>query len=176
MSLRRTAVSTKPVPAVATNKKTEKRATVDNWDSGLGFLMHDVSRLRRRVFDRFMKPLGLTRSQWWILARLSTSDGMIQNELAEVLDLGKAALGDLLDRLEASNFVERRTDAADRRVKRIFISKAGAGMISSIRSLSHDTSERILDGLDNAQRHELVKVLGLVKGNLLAILAEEPEA
>src|SRR5437763_13380309 len=87
----------------------------DNWDARLGFLMHDVSRLRRSVFDEFMKPVGLTRSQWWILAHLSRHDGMIQSDLAGMLDIGKAALGGLLDRLEASGLIERRADEADRR-------------------------------------------------------------
>ena len=70
-----------------------------------GFLMHDVSRLRRSVFDEFMKPMAMTRSQWWILAHLSRHDGMIQSDLANVLDIGKAALGGLIDRLEASRFI-----------------------------------------------------------------------
>ena len=64
-----------------------------NWELRLGFLVHDVSRLRRRVVDRALKPLGVTRSQWWVLAFLSRSDGMSQVALADELDLGKVALG-----------------------------------------------------------------------------------
>lgn len=29
----------------------------------IGFLVHDVSRMRRTLFDQEMKPLGITRSQ-----------------------------------------------------------------------------------------------------------------
>ena len=43
-----------------------------------GFLVHDVSRLRRIVVDRALKPLGITRSQWWVLSFLSRRDGMTQ--------------------------------------------------------------------------------------------------
>ena len=67
----------KPKPGVLSGKAlsvvkikpAQKSRVDDSWDSRLGFLMHDVSRLRRGVFDEFMKPVGLTRSQWWILAR-----------------------------------------------------------------------------------------------------------
>ena len=62
-------------------------------DLVLGDLMHDVSRLRRLIFDGSMRPLGLTRSQWWVLDCLSRSDGMIQSDLANTLGLGNAALG-----------------------------------------------------------------------------------
>lgn len=102
-------------------KAKSKPTDAENWDSRLGFLMHDVSRLRRSVFDEFMKPMAMTRSQWWILAHLSRHDGMIQSDLANVLDIGKAALGGLIDRLEVSKFIERRSDDTDRRVKRIYL-------------------------------------------------------
>src|SRR3546814_5768676 len=66
-----------------------------------GFLIHDVSRLRRVVVDRALKPLGITRSQWRVLAFLSRRDGMTQTALASDLDLTKVAIGGLLDRMEA---------------------------------------------------------------------------
>ncbi|MES2399096.1 MAG: MarR family transcriptional regulator [Pseudomonadota bacterium] len=163
-----TDVSTKPVKARA------KPVEAENWDSRLGFLMHDVSRLRRSVFDEFMKPMAMTRSQWWILAHLSRHDGMIQSDLANVLDIGKAALGGLIDRLEASKFIERRADDNDRRVKRIYLTSKGTQIITEMRTRSHEMSERILDGLDTASRHALVDMLTLVKKNLLSIKGDAP--
>src|SRR5271170_539745 len=94
-----------------------------NWELRLGFLVHDVSRLRRSIVDRVLKPLGVTRSQWWVLAFLSRADGMSQVALAEELDLGKVALGGLIDRLEKTGLVSRRPDDDDRRVKRVFLTK-----------------------------------------------------
>ena len=163
----------KPAKAVATTmaRLSGKPQATDNWDARLGFLMHDVSRLRRGVFDDFMKPVGLTRSQWWILAHLARHDGMIQSDLANVLDIGKAALGGLIDRLEASKFIERRPDESDRRVKRIYLTTTGAQMITEIKVRSHEMSERILAGLDEAARHKLVDMLSLVKRNLQAVKA-----
>lgn len=141
----------------------------DNWDQRLGFLMHDVSRLRRTVFDDLMRPLGVTRSQWWVLAHLSRHDGMIQSDLAGVLDIGKAALGGLIDRLEASELIHRGADAADRRVKRVFLSQKGVHLIKEMVSRSHDMSERMLDGLDGDARGLLAQLLTRVKSNLSAM-------
>lgn len=150
-------------------RRRRARAEDDNWDQRLGFLMHDVSRLRRAVFDEFMKPAGVTRSQWWILAHLSRRDGMIQSDLAEVLELGKAALGGLVDRLEAAGFVERRPDGADRRVKRIHLTVKGTRMVLKMRRQSDAMSERILHGLTAVQRRSLTGMLNLVKRNLVSI-------
>lgn len=144
----------------------------NNWDQRLGFLMHDVSRLRRIVFDDFMRPLGVTRSQWWVLAFLSRHDGMIQSDLADVLDLGKAALGGLIDRLEGSKFIERRLDATDRRVKRIHLTPGGVQIVKKMRQLSHEMSERILAGMNDDERNQLSKMLTVVKENLVIIKNE----
>lgn len=157
-------------------KTRSKPAEAENWDGRLGFLMHDVSRLRRSVFDEFMKPMAMTRSQWWILAHLSRHDGMIQSDLANLLDIGKAALGGLIDRLELAKFIERRADDNDRRVKRIYLTSKGTHIISEMRSRSHEMSERILAGLDTEARHALVDMLGLVKKNLLAIKVDSLSA
>lgn len=158
--------------STASGSKVVKFTEADNWDVRLGFLMHDVSRLRRSVFDEFMKPIGLTRSQWWILAHLSRHDGMIQSDLANVLDLGKAALGGLLDRLEASQLIERRADKSDRRVKRVHLTSKGTQAVHEMRVTGHELSERILAGLSAQARRTLADNLATVKANLLAIREE----
>jgi MarR family transcriptional regulator for hemolysin len=163
-----------------TSKKPLKQRTVtapeivdepddENWDQRLGFLMHDVSRLRRNVFDEFMRPLKVTRSQWWVLAYLSRLDGMIQSDLAALLELGKAPLGHLLGRLEANGLIRRGADATDGRVKRVFLTPAGTRLIMKMHQRSHEMSERILEGLDIVERHTLADLLGRVKRNLMAI-------
>src|SRR6516165_12669050 len=98
-----------------------------------GFLIHDVSRLRRVVVDRSLKPLGITRSQWWVLAFLSRRDGMTQTALAADLDLTKVAIGGLLDRMEGAGIVERRADLNDGRARRVYLTRAGTKMVNAIR-------------------------------------------
>lgn len=144
----------------------------ENWDQRLGFLMHDVSRLRRLVFDSFVEPLGVTRSQWWVIAHLSRHDGMMQSDLANVLELGKAALGGLVDRLEASGFIERRPDGTDRRVKRVYLTTAGNSLVNQMRAMSHEMNERILADLDDSRRLQLAGLLQQVKKNLLSLKRE----
>lgn len=152
--------------------KQRRSGDQENWDQRLGFLMHDVSRLRRTVFDEFMRPLGVTRSQWWVLAYVSRHDGMTQSDLANVLEIGKAALGCLIDRLEASELVVRGSDSVDRRVKRVFLSSKGKQLVEQMAQQSHEMSERILEGLDEEERRALAEQLTKVKQNLLRIKGE----
>lgn len=152
--------------AAAVEPLSNVAVTVGYWDRRLGFLMHDVSRLRRTVFDRYVSPINITRSQWWVLSHLGRHDGMIQSDLAGELELGKAALGSLLDRLEAASLIHRSDDASDGRVKRVFLSPKGIDLYKKMLHLSHDMSERIIDGLNESERHKLVDLLTRVKFNL----------
>jgi MarR family transcriptional regulator for hemolysin len=146
-----------------------------NWELRLGFLIHDVSRLRRKVVDRVLKPLDVTRSQWWVLAFLSRDDGMSQVALADELDLGKVALGGLIDRLEAVGFVERRPDKVDRRLKRVFLAPKCAGLIEQIREAVNETETEIVGGIASKDLLAAVRALRRMKTNLLDMIDERDE-
>ena len=141
-----------------------------DWELRLGFLIHDVSRLRRSAFDRCLKPLNVTRSQWWVLAYLSREDGMTQSQLAEELDLGKVAVGGLIDRLEKAGLVRRDADASDRRVNRVFLEPRCKQLIAKIRKASQRMNDRILDGLSDAKLETAASTLDAMKRNLLEYL------
>lgn len=147
---------------------TEPHST--DWELRLGFLIHDVSRLRRNAFDRCLKPLNVTRSQWWVLAYLSREDGMTQVQLADELDLGKVAVGGLIDRLEKTGLVRREPDASDRRVNRVFLEPKSKQLINRMRKVSHQMNEQILSGLPDEKLEKTAVTLDTMKRNLLTYL------
>jgi DNA-binding MarR family transcriptional regulator len=115
----------------------------------IGFLIHDVSRLRRTVVDKALRPIGVTRSQWWVLANLSrhNGEGMMQTELAKVMDVGKVTLGGLIDRLEAGGIVARQADPQDRRAKRVVITPRGQKLLTEIQGIAKVVNARIMSGI-----------------------------
>ena len=140
-----------------------------------GFLIHDVSRLRRVVVDRSLKPLGITRSQWWVLAFLSRRDGMTQTALAADLDLTKVAIGGLLDRMEDAGFVERRADRNNGRARRVYLTRAGAKMVNTIREKVESTELEILGRVPEEQLNQAADTLRTLKDTLLEMLGGEAE-
>lgn len=133
----------------------------------LGYLIHDVSRLRRTLFDKWLSPLGITRSQWWVLAFLSRNDGMPQTELALELDVGKVALGALIDRLEEGGFVKRVLDQNDRRVKRVVLTKQSKALIETLRERNSSFNESVLAGISRDHIAVTTETLRQMKHNLI---------
>jgi len=95
---------------------------------------------------------------------------MTQSQLAEELDLGKVAVGGLIDRLEKSGLVRRDADATDRRVNRVFLEPKSKQLIARMRKVSHRFNEQILAGLGDERLASTATTLDAMKRNLLAYL------
>lgn len=150
----------------------EKRSR--NWFR-LGYLVHDVSRMRRTLYDQHLKKLGITRSQWWVLANISRSrseEGVVSSTLARDIDVGKVTLSGIVDRLESAGYVFRRGDKKDKRAKRIFISAAGYALIEKMRDIIEPLNRRICDGMSDDEIRQTEEGLEKVKMNLRRMLGE----
>jgi DNA-binding MarR family transcriptional regulator len=121
------------------------------------------------MFDRALAPLGITRSQWWVLAFISRKDGLPQVQLANELDVGKVAVGALIDRLESSGFVIRQADPVDRRIKRVYVTKQARGFLQKLRKQTDKFNAKILNGIDRRQLEAASEALLAMKHNLLAM-------
>jgi MarR family transcriptional regulator, transcriptional regulator for hemolysin len=131
-----------------------------------GFILHDVARLLRTTFDRRVKSLGLTRSQWWVLNHLFRNNGMTQSDIADLLEIERATLGRLLDRLEVKGWVRREADGADRRVKRVFLTEEVEPALKAMRAAAAEMRRDALAGLTVEEQERFVDTLLAVKANL----------
>jgi DNA-binding MarR family transcriptional regulator len=136
----------------------------------VGFVIGDVSRMLRTVYDRRVEPLGLTRAQWRVLARISRHEGCTQTELAAELEIEKPTLGRLLDRLQGNDWVERRADEYDARTKRIYLASRAQPVLKEMYSLADDVLEAAFAGLTKEDSKQLEQTLLRVKSNLAELL------
>jgi len=134
-----------------------------------GFILHDVARLLRLSYDRRMKALGLTRSQWWVLTHLYRNDGVTQAELADLLEIDRPALGRLLDRLEVSGWVTRKDDAKDRRAKRVFLTDEVEPAMKAMRHAAADMRKEALIGISESDQDRFIDILLRLKTNLIGL-------
>lgn len=147
----------------------------ENLDRNFGFLLHDVARLMRTVFDRRGRELGLTRSQWWVLTMLYANEGVTQSELADFMELEKPTLGRLLDRLEEKEWVERRIDPVDRRVKRLYLTDKVQEIMRALRNTAAEVRSDALGDLGDEERERFIDTLLKIKTNLLSLEDVRPD-
>ena len=137
-------------------------------DRNVGFLLHDVSRLLRKRFDRRARALGLTRAQWRVLAHLAPRQGINQTALAEILEVESITLGRHIDRLEETDWVERRPDPDDRRAWRLYLTDKSRPILDQMEVLAVESQEEMMSGLSPSQRDHLMELLLSMKRNMVA--------
>lgn len=134
----------------------------------LGFLLNDTSRLLRKRFEQRARGFGLTRAQWQALAYLARNEGVQQSALADILELEPITLGRILDRLEAAELIQRRRHETDRRAWRLFLEPKAHDLLTHMFVIGDATRTEALDGVSEADRAVLTRVLCRMKSNLIA--------
>jgi MarR family transcriptional regulator for hemolysin len=135
----------------------------------IGFLISDVARMMRAAFDRRVLRIGLTRSQWLVLSLLYRRPGVSQSELAEMLEVERPTAGRMIDRLERKNWVIRRPDAADRRVKRLYLTAEAEGVQAEMGRIAAEMVDDAMAALAPGERAMLAAMLERVKGTLVGM-------
>ncbi len=135
-------------------------------DVSFGFLLHDIARLMRKRFDQRARSLGLTRSQWQLLAHLARHEGINQAGLAEILEIEPITVGRLIDRMEEAGWVERRPHPTDRRARLLYMTAKAWPVFDRMRALGEGVREDALSGLSEAKREQLTDTLIAIRSNL----------
>ena len=140
-----------------------------------GFLVHDVSRLIKRRFDRKARQTGLpiTRRQAAVVLYIARNEGVSQTEVATWLDLEPIALVRMLDKLNDEGLVERRAHPTDRRVRTLWLTPAARPMVTQIFAINKAIREEAFAGMAAHARETVIDILDGIKGNL--VLREEAD-
>ncbi len=135
----------------------------------IGYLISDVARLMRASFDRRVRQLDLTRAQWQVLSLLHHRPGASQTELAEMLEVERATAGRMVDRLERKNWVERRADATDRRINRLYLTDEARGIQADMGRIAEDMMDDAMTSLVPGERDMLADMMERMKAQLLSM-------
>jgi DNA-binding MarR family transcriptional regulator len=109
---------------------------------------------------------ALTFSQFIAIKKLSLGTASV-TELARAADLNPGAMTRLLDKLEARGLLVRVADPGDRRALHIHLTEPGRTMWRDIDQCGQRVRERALEGMDEATRTQLTRLLEQVRDNLL---------
>ena len=140
-------------------------------DRNLGFVISDLQRLITTAMDAELKDLGLTHSQLRVVLHLSRQEGLTQVRIAKDLQIGKVAVGGLLDRLESKGLVQRKPHPSDRRATQISLTAKADALYKPIVESGKFVMEKMLIGISPEQEQQLIDLLLTVKQNTQNIIA-----
>ena len=97
-------------------------------DNQLCFPLYAAARNVTGMYTPWLKPLGLTYTQYIVFLVLWEKDGVSVTEIGEKLMLDNGTLSPLLKKMEQAGYVERRRSRGDDRVVEITLTEAGRAL------------------------------------------------
>lgn len=141
----------------------------------IGFVLHDVARLMRKRFEQRARHLGLTRSQWQVLSKLSYNEGIHQKGLADLLEIESITLVRLLDKMQERGLVERRRHPTDRRMTLLFLTPDARPLLQVMRKLGEQTRQEAMAGFSEQEYQQVQQSLERMRENLLGACGKPVE-
>ncbi len=133
----------------------------------------ETSRLLRSLVEQRLKPFGMSRAQFACLNKLELNDGLVQSELADMLEVQPIAMVRLADQLAEDGLVVRRPDPEDRRCNRLHITPKGRETIARMADFKEQLGAEVFKGISKDDVDQLLNTLNTLHGNVKAILQEE---
>lgn len=130
------------------------------------FKMADIVRYISELYIRKVTAAGMKGNKWHILLALHKSDGLKQTELATFLQVQPITLSRMITALIKDGLIERRDDAEDKRVKRLWLTEKAEPYLIKIRDIRHEIREIAYKGLSQEERQVLLGFLNRTTDNL----------
>lgn len=125
-----------------------------------------VSRLLGQDFDRLVSDIGITRSQWTMVAVVSRREGATQREIAKMLDMSEASAGRLIDRLCDDGLLERRVHATDRRAHLVYTTPKAQPILQQLAEIAQSNEGRVFRNFSPEELETFHALLDKLYGNL----------
>lgn len=133
-----------------------------------------MHQLWKKVFSEALAPLGIQLAHYDVLANVFRTPGLTQQALAEKLLVGRSAMSMLLPELERRGLIERRSDEADRRVRRLWLTPDGETLTREALALHTARIEAMMGVLSDEECNNVGEMMWRIVGHLEGKPAREP--
>lgn len=132
----------------------------------LCFSVYSTSHAFNRLYRPLLDELELTYPQYLVMQLLWSKDERSVKELGQELRLESNTLTPLLKRLQASALIERKRDADDERVVRVYLTEKGRALRERASDVPGCVAKAI--GLEGEELASLAKTLDDMRDRITA--------
>jgi DNA-binding MarR family transcriptional regulator len=133
--------------------------TMDAVYTAPGYLFRRMQQIAVAIFVEECRDFDLTPVQYAALIAIHTHPGIDATRLSAVIAFDRSTLGNVIERIEAKGFIERKPSAEDRRIKLLHLSKTGAAVLRDIKPAVDRAQARMLQPLKPADRKALMALM-----------------
>jgi DNA-binding MarR family transcriptional regulator len=124
-----------------------------------GYLFRRMQQIAVAIFVEECEAHGLTPVQYAALVAIQTHPGIDATRLSAVIAFDRSTLGNVIERLETKAYVERKPSREDKRIKLLYLTKAGAALLRDIMPSVDRAQARMLQPLKPKDRKTLLALM-----------------
>ncbi|ALV22194.1 MarR family winged helix-turn-helix transcriptional regulator [Carnobacterium antarcticum] len=124
-----------------------------------------IARSLDSIANIEFKELNLTRGQYLYLVRIKENPGIIPDNLSEMIKIDRTTASRAIRKLEERGFIEKRSDSANKKIKRLFTTKKGDELADFIIKENEYSNEVALKGLTDEEIETFSQLLSKIKLN-----------
>ncbi len=149
----------------ATEPSRDREGIISD-DDQLLYLMDEISRTARRIYDAKIARIGLNQTQWRIIGQLLRDPALTQVEIAKKLELESATIGQAVAALCEGGVLERQRAETDRRAWQLILTEKLDSMLPELRGSADEVHDLLWRGITTDDKRVLGRMLGQVSANL----------
>jgi DNA-binding MarR family transcriptional regulator len=133
--------------------------TMDAVYGAPGYLFRRMQQIAVSIFIEECSAFDLTPVQFASLVAIHNHPGIDATRLSAVIAFDRSTLGNVIERLETKLYVERKPATEDKRIKLLYLTRAGAALLQEIMPAVDQAQLRILQPLKPGDRRTLLALL-----------------
>ncbi|MBB2201500.1 MarR family winged helix-turn-helix transcriptional regulator [Gluconacetobacter tumulisoli] len=132
-----------------------------------GFLIRRLHQIHVALFAEECAAFNVTPVQYSIMSVVLAQPGRDQNELTQEVGVDRATLANVVARLEKRALIRRERTPSDRRLKRVYLTEAGAALLDQMAEPARRAHLRTVEALAGRERTAFLRSLTrlVVAGN-----------
>ncbi len=143
-----------------------KNKIIQDSEQPLGRMFSLIGKTYLTVLNSRLNALDIERN-FYALLLIDQSDGQItQQELSNMLEIDKVTMLRSIDYLATNGYVERQTNASDRRKYSLTLTNKARKALPEIKKSFSQINDIAMQGLSETQRIEFYNSLEIIKTNL----------
>lgn len=139
---------------------------VDSADLQVFHAFFKAMRLHRQLMFKVVASHDIPLGQAGCLWIVSNHEGITQRELAEILHVAPSTVTVMLQKMDAAGIINRKTDADDQRLTRIYLTPAGEGLQEQLNGALAGFINASFGKMESDDRANLTRLLNILSTNI----------
>ena len=134
--------------------------------SGILSMIYEMKKQCAKVDQLLMDDLNISQSELLFFSALDTCKGLSSPELAKNMGLSASRVSRVVDKLVVNGYLDRNTDASDRRAITLCLTPKGKVIRGKIDKVRNECEARLLESIPSEEVEQFREIISKIVLNM----------